>query len=120
VSSDNAYYRISQTEYLRRIEGYNAVRAERDALARTLTTLTAAGIVVGEDGAVRWHGLTGAEIEGMKVEISTLIGHLASVLNSVGSGGMIGQMVPGIRAAHDYLAAAAGRGADGEATDGQS
>jgi hypothetical protein len=43
-----------------------ALTEERDALARTLATLTEAGIVVGEDGAARWHGLTGAEIAALK------------------------------------------------------
>jgi hypothetical protein len=110
-----------------------ALTAERDALARTLATLAQAGIVVGEDGVPRWHGLTGAEVETAIALIREVIDneHVYTVLNDSGIDACVfchaefdDDVDDGnphdpdcwIVRADAALAAAAGRGAEGEAT----
>jgi hypothetical protein len=109
-----------------------SITAERDALARTLATLAAAGIVVGEDGAVRWQGLTGAEIERLQ-EIETAARDLMDFMpdpadpdayrttpdgDPVIAWSFVGHAALAIHDLIDALAlaAAAGREAEGEAT----
>jgi hypothetical protein len=92
---------------------------ERDALARTLATLAAAGIVVGEDGAVRWHGLTGAEIEGQREALQEIRAKAFEEDQYAWHHGVLEPGKPGWfwSVANAALAAAAGRGAEGETTD---
>jgi hypothetical protein len=90
---------------------------ERDALARTLATLAEAGIVVGEDGAARWHGLTGAEIEGQREALQEIRAKAFEEDQYAWHHGVLEPGKPGWfwSVANDALAAASGRGAEGEA-----
>lgn len=130
---DDAY--AERTRQFRR--DWNALRAERDALAARLATLTAAGIVVGDDGAARWHGLTGAEIAGMQRAVTTLRKPVQLWMDVVDkpsgevtkawgcrSFGECNDLITRLAAAAledddviSALAAVAGRGAEGEAME---
>jgi hypothetical protein len=87
------------------------VEGERDALANRLATLAREGIVVGEDGAPRWHGLTGREIERLKTACRDAFG---IILRSDWKGRDARRAVMLLESA---LAAAAGRGAEGEVSE---
>jgi hypothetical protein len=107
-------------------EALATARMERDALTARLATLAEAGIVVGEDGVPRWHGMTGAEIAGMRKDAERLeriegvawdicglqstISHYLRGCHEQGLARRLEVFCDDLRA----LAAAAGRGAEGE------